>query len=263
MLKATRICNNKKYVNAFYCFSDNEMKIILIIIALIVAVLGIYKKNSWPLKVTISISGLLLIGAIFGAIFQIAIEMRDAKEKAKLKYVGTLDPPSKFLLSTRKNILPKMGLGDGGTIFVWGGPQGQPLFRFFDNNAFVIIMDNDQVKISAIIRNKDGIALAELVNNEWKVNKNNTFDRNYSKDALEVKDNSGDIVLQVKILNDRIQFQGKFYDRNGNGVALGRVEGGGIIEWTGIGHPQLELKIKPIFQYPSDNHLGEFCDKRL
>jgi hypothetical protein len=234
------------------------MKIILVVIAVIVAVVGVYKKDTWPLWATLGISGLLLIGAII----QVAVEIREDREAAKLKYAGKLEPPLRVLLSTRKNVVPKMELGDGGAIFAFRGPEGTPLFKIFDDNALTIIIDGGQVKVSTIIRDKTGTTVAELINNEWKVNKNTAFDRNYSKDALEVKDNTGDIVLQVKVLEDRIQFQGKFYDSNGNGFALGKHESGkgGIIEMTGAKHPQLQMKIEPIFQYPSDNHLGELRD---
>jgi len=236
------------------------MKIVLIAIAFVVALLGVYKKDSWPLWLTLGISGLLLIGAIL----QIAIEIREGKEAAKLKYVGTLEPKSRVLLSTRDNVTPKIELGDGGTIFSFAGPQGQPLFKIFDDNSLTVVIDGGQVKVSTLIRDKSGSAVAELINNEWKVNRNNTFDRNYSKDALEVKDNSGDIVLQVKVLNDRIQFQGKFYNSQGNGVALGKHDSGqgGVIEMTGANHPHLKLKIEPIFQYPSENHLGELVQEK-
>ncbi len=60
------------------------MKIVLIVIALVVALLGVYKKDSWPLVVTLGISGLLLIGAIV----QIAIEFREGKEAAKLSMLA-------------------------------------------------------------------------------------------------------------------------------------------------------------------------------
>ena len=56
---------------------DNEMKIILVVIAVIVAVIGIYKKDSWPLWATLGVSGLLLIGAIV----QVAVEIREAKKQ--------------------------------------------------------------------------------------------------------------------------------------------------------------------------------------
>jgi len=235
------------------------MEIVLIVIALVVALIGVYKRDSWPLSVTLGISVLLIIGAIV----QIVIEVRESKDAAKSKYAGTLEPKSKVLLSTTDDINPKIELGDGGTIFSFAGPQGQPLFKIFNDNSLTIILDRGQVKVSTIIRDKSGSAVAELINNEWKVNRNCAFDRNYSNDALEVKDNTGDIVLQVKVLQDRIQFQGKFYDNRGNGVAFGKHESGqgGIIEQTGTGHPNLELKIEPIFLYPSENHLGEFAKK--
>ena len=235
------------------------MKIALIVIALLVALLGLYKKDTWPLWVTFGISGLLLIYAIV----QTAIEVREDKEVAKSRYVGTLEPKSKVLFSTRDNVTPDIELGNGGTILSYAGPQGEPAFQIFNDNSLTVIIDEGQVKVSTLIRDKSGAAVAELINNEWKVNRNNTFDRNYSKDALEVKDNSGDIVLQVKALTDRIQFQGKFYDGKGKGVALGKHHSGkgGIFEMTGPNHPNLEMKIEPIFKYPSENHLGKLREK--
>lgn len=58
--------------------------------------------------------------------------------------------------------------------------------------------------MSLVIRDRSGRLVAEIVNNEWKVNPQNAWDRNYSADALEVRDPTGDIVLQVKALADRI-----------------------------------------------------------
>jgi hypothetical protein len=178
------------------------------------------------------------------------------------KYVGKLEPNTKLLLSDNYNVFPQLELGDGGSIFLYRGPEGMPLFNILGDNL-TIISHEGQVKVSTIIRNKNGVIVAELINNEWKVN-NNSWDRNYSKDALEVKDDTGEIILQVRVLEDRIQFQGKFYDSQGNGVALGKASSGkgGILEMTGTNHPKLELKIEPIFQYPSDNHLGEFRSKK-
>jgi|SRR5208283_2378274 len=236
------------------------MKEILIVLVFIIAVVGLYKKESWPLWTTHIIVGLLLILAIV----QIIVERRKAKETSKLQHTGTLEPLSKVLFSMRDNVLPKLALGDGGTILAYTGPRSQPLFKIFDENALSIISDEGRVKVSTIIRDKTGNVVAELIENEWKVNKNSAFDRNFSKDALEVKDNTGDIVFQIRVLEDRIQFQGKFYDSKGNGVAIGKDFSGkgGVIEMTGLNHPQLELKIDPIFLYPSDNHLGEFREKK-
>lgn len=232
------------------------MKILLIIVALAVALIGLYKKDSWPIWASLTVSGLLLAGAII----QTAIDIRASKEEAKAKYAGIIEPTSKVLFSARENTVRNIELGDGGTILAFNGPQGAPLFKIFGENALTIISDGGRLKVSTIIRNRTGAVVAELINNEWKVNKNNTFDRNYSKDALEVKDDTGDIVLQVRLLDDRIQFQGKFYDSQGNGFGLGKHPSGkgAIMVRCTPSDPGLDLKIEPIFKYPSDNHIREF-----
>lgn len=230
------------------------MKIALIIIALIIAVIGWFKRDSVPPYITIIVVVLLVAFAVI----QIVIKVRESKEEDKSKYSGVLKSQVKTLLSSDKNVYPKLELGDGGTIFSYSGPEGKPLFKIFEDSHLTILREEGQVKVSLIIRSREGI-VAELINNEWKVNPNKIFDRNYSRDALEVKDNFGDIVLQVKHVWDRIQFQGKFYDAGGNGVAFVRHPSGegGLIEKIGVNRPELELKIEPIFKYPSDLHLGE------
>ncbi len=222
------------------------MKIALIIIAFTVTAVGLYERDTWPLWATLGLSALFFAWAII----RILVEIRDGKKKAK----------SKVLLSIRKNAIPQLELGNGGTILAFTGRQRQPLFKILADSSLTIIVDGGSVKVSSIIRDRTGAAVAELINNEWKINRDNAFDRNYSKDALEVKNSSGDVVLQVRILDDRIQFQGKLYDRKGNGMALGKNSRGqgGIVEGTGPNHPHLEMKIEPIFVYPSENHLGVF-----
>ncbi|MBI5376373.1 MAG: hypothetical protein HZA77_13150 [Candidatus Schekmanbacteria bacterium] len=200
---------------------------------------------------------------IVGAIVQTVVEIRASKEEAKSKYVGIIKPPSKVLFSAQENTVRNLELGDSGAILAFSGQQGAPLFKIFGDNALTIISDKGTLKVSTTIRNRKGTIVAELINNEWKVNKNNTFDRNYSKNAIEVKDDSGDIVLQVKVLEDRIQFQGKFYDGQGNGVGIGKAPSGqgGIIVRCAPNDPGLDLKIEPMFKYPSDNHIGEFREE--
>ncbi len=88
------------------------------------------------------------------------------------------------------------------------------------------------------------------------------WDRNYSQNALEIKDNTGDIIFQIRLIENRVQLQAKIYDSNGNGIGIHGDEKGGYIELTGINHPVLNFKIEPIFKYPSDLHLGEFISKQ-
>ena len=64
-------------------------------------------------------------------------------------------------------------------------------------------------------------------------------------------------VLQIKILSDRIQILGEWWDRDGRGI---RIAGTGNeiamrILSREINSP--DPKIEPMFKYPSDRHLGE------
>jgi pimeloyl-ACP methyl ester carboxylesterase len=178
------------------------------------------------------------------------------------KYVGRLRKTSRLIFSTKDSSNVVLEIGDSGTKFLWLGPKDTPMFQLFDNDYIEIYNKDGDLKVSTIIRNKEGNVVAELVDNEWKVSSNSavSFDRNYSKEALEVKDGNGDIVLQVKLLEDRVQLQGKFYGPNGQGFAIGRnhnISGRGVIEILGAKHKTFDLKIKPLFRYPSEFHLGE------
>jgi hypothetical protein len=190
-------------------------------------------------------------------------KMVEKETAAKTSYSGRLEKKNDNvkILDAKERAYPKLEFGDSGAVLVYAGPQGSPLFSFADENALTIELENSDVKVSTIIRDKTGRVVAELKKNEWKVNPNNTWDRNYSTNALEVKDPTGDIVLQVILLDDRVRFQAKLYDSSGRGISFGKVRGpegwGGGIEITGPKHPDLLLKISPVFKYPSDLHLGE------
>jgi len=192
---------------------------------------------------------------------------RAQREKAaKQAYVGRLETEQKVILSADQQLYPKLEFGDSGSILVYTGPRGAPLFKIAEDNDITIEVEGGQVKVSTKIRDRNGQVIAEIMKNEWKVNPNNSWDRNYSKNALEVRDPTDDVVLQVRLVEDRVQFQAKLYDATGRGIGFGKALGakglGGIIEMTGPNHPELTLKINPIFKYPSDLHLGEFAQER-
>jgi len=207
----------------------------------------------------------LLMAALggFGAYYFGKLVEKDSA--ARTSYSGRLEKEKKFIkvLVAKEQAYPKLEIGDSGAVLMYAGPQGSPLFRFAEDSALTVELENSEVKVSTIIRDRTGRIVAELTRNEWKVNPLNTWDRNYSKNALEVKDPTGDIVLQVILVDDRVRFQAKLYDSTGRGIGIGKVRGpegwGGGIELTGPSHPNLQLKIPPIFNYPSDLHLGELA----
>lgn len=132
---------------------------------------------------------------------------------------------------------------------------------------FRAVIVDGQIRVSAVIRDESGAIVAELVDNEWQVAGEPTaFERNYSSNALEVKDAKGRVVLQVVALPDRIQLQLMTYTSEGHaifvaverdkpfgpfGVGLvGSIPKGSLMKWP---------EIRPIFRYPSRTHLGELA----
>jgi hypothetical protein len=185
------------------------------------------------------------------------------EKESKEAYFGCLENQPKIIFSTKKQVYPKLEIGDSGTIFVWEGPEGKPMFNFGEDNHLTIELMGDQLLISTMIRDQKGSVISEIIRNEWKVNPSNSWDRNYSKNALEVRGPNGDIVLQVRLVGDRIQFQAKMYNSKGIGYVLVKkpesTDGlkGALLEVRLPGEPMTSV-IRPIFRYPSSLHLGEF-----
>lgn len=246
------------------------MRISIIILAAILAIIGIIRPTTIPRWLTIiSIAIVLVMG-----ILEIISDIRQSKQKKKEQYTNILKPKSSIILSSNRRTFSKLQIGDPGPTFEFGGGVNE---RFFSNllraNYFVLKTEEGQIKLSMMIRDRTGKIVAEIDKNEWKVNPNNSFDRNYSKNALEVKDSYGDIILQVRLLKDRVQLQAKFYGRIGgypnikncHGVEIGidksKENHPGVIHFLGPDAPS-RLKFEPIFKYPSDHHLGEFVEKK-
>lgn len=237
----------------------SEVKISLVIIGLLLALVGWLRPDDVPLWLTIGVTALLIVGALVQGV----LILKNRKENKKDRYSGTLRRVAgEILISADDKIYPKLEFGDSGAILVFAGPPGQPLFKFFEDCHLTVSRDGSRIMVSTSIFDGKGNLVADLVNNEWQVNRNVSYDRNFTDNALEVKDSSGDIVLQVRLVEDRVQLQGKFYGPNGDAIAFGKgvdASGslGGIMEMTGPNNPVLKMKIQPMFLYPSELHLGE------
>jgi len=184
---------------------------------------------------------------------------RGAQEKeAKPTYAGRLQPEKKIILSGKDNIHPELEIGDSGAVLVWSGPQGIPMLKVAEDNEIKIESIKGQIQISTRILDRNGQMIAEIVENKWKVKPQNSWARNYSKNSLEVRDPTGDIVLQVRLVANRVQFQAKLFDSLGRRFCL-ISEGSGRGGLMGFNIAQ---KIQPIFKYPSELHLGEFAESQ-
>lgn len=220
-------------------------------------------SNSEIHKLLLYATGALTVLAAVVALAATVFSKRaDADKVQRSAMAGVLTPAPPTKIPLGRFPYPEIEIGDSGSIFVVGGPTGEFL-RFGDNSLAVALDPKGQVLVSLGIRDRAGALVAELTKNEWTVNPGRTWDRNYTADALEVKDASGSVVLQVRLKGHRVQLQTRLYDEHGNGfgiVKAPRLDGrevGGMFEMTGTKHPEFTHKIEPIFLYPSSQHFGE------
>jgi hypothetical protein len=92
------------------------------------------------------------------------------------------------------------------------------------------------------------------------------WDKNYTKNALEVKDRRGRIALQVLLFADAVRVQGEWWTEDHNGARIlrpypfDRVKTGPVfVMMSPYLHPD-EPHIEPIFKYPSKEYWGEFVE---
>ncbi|MGH6835258.1 MAG: hypothetical protein ACREC9_06850 [Methylocella sp.] len=206
----------------------------------------------------------LVIGCAIALVFRNPSPIAAAPEvQTPPAYTGKIEAEKvDVLLSAKKHEAARIiEIGDSGAQFLFTGAEGAPLFQFAENYNLIIESIDRKVKVSTQIRDQTRKMVAELIRNEWKVAPPpKTWDRNYNRSALEVKDEGGNVVLQVRALPDRIQIQGEWWQDESRGVRfVSNPNGAGgliVIFGTGFGPEQAPM-IQPIFVYPSEMHMGE------
>jgi hypothetical protein len=116
---------------------------------------------------------------------------------------------------------------------------------------------NGRLLVTTHVRDASGGLIAEIIDNEWKhQNHPAIFDRNYTNDVLEIRDNTGRVALQLANVGNTIDVAATFHCKNGWTYETGPIggEGSGIE----LRHPgeALRYEILPICDYPSDLHFG-------
>jgi hypothetical protein len=91
-------------------------------------------------------------------------------------------------------------LDDQTGIMTFYSPIGGSIFPFGQNVPFWVSKNRNGLLINAEIRSMDGKIMAELTDNEWRINPNNYFKLNYDYSGLEVVDDYGIPWLQVDYL---------------------------------------------------------------
>jgi len=191
-------------------------------------------------------------------------------------YSGTLTPKPTLLFSPNKgevSSIPKLQFGTSNVIYGVKeigreSPDLSLLFPALSVRQFKIESVDGKIKVSTQITDENGKLIAELIRNEWKVAPPpRTWDRNYTGDALEVRDAFGDVVLQVKVLPDLIQLQGVWWINLGppNGAVRlfirGNPKDGAQVVIVPKQNKSPPPSIEPMFRYPSDQNLGELATR--
>ena len=190
---------------------------------------------------------------------------------ASPSFSGTLTPKTTLLFSPNKgeaSSIAKLQFGTSNVIYGVKeigreSPYLSLLFPALSERQFKIESVDGKIKISTQITDENGKLIAEIIRDEWKVAPPpSTWDRNYTDDALEVRDAFGNVVLQVKVLPDRIQLQGVWWIDLGppNGAVRlfirGNPKDGAQVVIVPKQNKSPPPAIEPMFRYPSDQNLG-------
>jgi hypothetical protein len=205
---------------------------------------------------------LLFIAAIiFSGLLLLVFALWLQPEKT-VASAGVIAPRRELFSSTApKN--PRIEIGHSGDIVEISGPSPAFTLILYKNSSLKVEVENGKLLVSTQIRNAAGNLIAEIVRNEWK-SFPAAWDRNYDDDTFEVRNEKGNIVLQIRALPDRIQLQGEWPSEGGQTIRLVDSKRpnaplgsrGLIARYSGADDSKIP-KIEPLFKYPSERHLGE------
>ena len=185
------------------------MKYFLVILTLLLALLGLMKEHL-PQKSKVPVIILLVVFLIISTGFQLYQEYRDNKKEWQSKWSGQLTSPVK---SSKKH--PVLKLGQSG--LAWTGEPNKSIISVA-GEPLTINLNDGRAELSLVVRDKNGIVLAAIRNNEWFVAPPPvTLDRNFNENSLEVIDSKGEIIFQVQVYGEEVHFAGNFYNIDGVG----------------------------------------------
>lgn len=218
------------------------MDLLSIIFMLIISVISIFRDYFLKDETSVLVVIALITCSISVVSFQINSLLNRIKREKHVQYAGRI---------TGKERLEYPAIKIGASTLVWTGKEGEPTIRI-GNDPTVIWLENGKLKFSAMIRNEAGKITAKIDANQWTINPNLLFDRNFDDRAVEVVDAKGNVVLQAMMVKDGVSFAGVFYREDGWRIAIG--ESAFELKPPGV---KLETRFDPIFNYPSINHPGE------
>jgi len=155
--------------------------------------------------------------------------------------------------------LVQVGPEADGTKWIIGVPNGDPWITIW-GDELLVRKDNGKILITTHVRDRNGSSVVvDIVDNKWTVSslQNISWDKNYTNNALEVKDGRDRVVFQVVLLPDVVRVQGEWWTEDKRGLRLvrpypfDRVRTGPVFVEMNGGTYKFEFPIEPIFKYPS------------
>jgi hypothetical protein len=140
------------------------------------------------------------------------------------------------------------------------GEQPSPYYKWYPDTELKLEFGKKGPMMSTTVRDSQGNVVVDVKQNHWIVYPPYCLDKNYTQDVLEVKDSGGHVALQVRLLPDRVQVQGEWWDNQHQGVRVVALKGQAM--WIPLGplNQHLDELIIPIFKYPSKSHWREFMN---
>jgi hypothetical protein len=109
-----------------------------------------------------------------------------------------------------------------------------------------IYSENERLMVDASIYGPDQKVLCQVIRNDWEINPNTSFDRNYSVNSFEIVDNNLDPIFQILVQEgNKIFIGGYFFSKSGQKIYYS---------------PDGVSDVKPVpqrlFLYPSKTNFG-------
>ncbi|MCK5477020.1 MAG: hypothetical protein KAI55_03795 [Candidatus Aenigmarchaeota archaeon] len=241
-----------------------SVDIIILTIAILIILFEkiplLFNKKSSSKEKRISVILIILLISSLGL-----VAYKEFKSDQYSKSSGVIDDDLKPKIS---NIIINVGPGidiiSGDLKEFKREDSGAPLFDGLD-----IWIEDDKLKISSTIRDESEQIIAKLEANEWQVNPNKIFDRNFDNKGIEVIDDKGDVILQADIKGyDKLQdgseavvvkFRGVFTHPDGWRFILGGDDGirNSFMQTISPSLNETRIHFDKIFKYPSELHPGE------
>ena len=228
------------------------MEYLYLTIATVIAILLVEKLTVKKAKFKPwSIAGLIFISLTIS----LFIAYHKRQEEKYKSDTGILDGS----LNNNKIIYPAISFG--GAVITQKIEDGGKARLF--NIDLLVYVKNNQLFLNTTILDTDKKVIAVIVDNQWQVNTNKIFDKNFDDRAIEVKDERNRVALQAEFDGEKVNLYGMFTTDSGTHIVLypenynNPKMGAGILLITHKPDTVSSNLIPTLFKYPSMRHKGE------